>query len=396
MLKNSSLNRSVWRLPIFPTSADTVFVAPKAFTICCCGKMSSNTVQPNSLLSSNLMLSEDPQEKEISTLMRCITAIPICGGFCAETKNPEPGILRHFSNETTPPQPCLSRYMCRRFWEHPPWCRFIGTIGCEFGERNRGRIMTSAFIVSFIAWILTFAAFGATSSHASVIKNTCWAESRVVFSSEAAASAPAGVTVLSYVGINDRVDVIKPIGQASNSSTTPWSSTTSCGIALEYGLGLKFPGCEKCAATAQQAMTWLISAAVTQIFQMTTDLQRTTRFGDLNCQKSLGTITGIYGTFATLQSLREFMKDCTGRGNFDYFAKKVEVITVENATFPGSRGTVSWERNGGPGFMLLCEATILVDSSDTAALLVAVAVAVAVAVVGQIRMYELALQLGCC
>ena len=44
-----------------------------------------------------------------SLCWRAINSIPICGGFCAETQNPEETCLRRFSNETTPPQPCLFR-----------------------------------------------------------------------------------------------------------------------------------------------------------------------------------------------------------------------------------------------------------------------------------------------
>ena len=53
-----------------------------------------------------------------------------------------------------------------------------------------------------------------------------------------------------------------------------------------------------------------MTAAITQVFQMTTDLQRTTAFGDLNCQKLFGIVTDIYGLFSSLEALRGFRKDC--------------------------------------------------------------------------------------
>ena len=47
-------------------------------------------------------------------LFGVVTAVPICGGFCADTTSPEWTSLRHVSNELTPPQPCLKRRARRR------------------------------------------------------------------------------------------------------------------------------------------------------------------------------------------------------------------------------------------------------------------------------------------
>ena len=290
-----------------------------------------------------------------SAVMGCITAIPICGGFCADTQSPETGCLRHFSNETTPPQPCLKRYACRRFWEHSPWCRGIGRVGAAFGDRNRGYIMLSAFAVSFVAWILTFAAFAATSSQAGMIRDTCWAKSTATFSPTL--HPPLGATVTSYVGIGSRVDVIDTPGEASTTSVVEWSTPGSCTLLN----GVSYPRCEQCGAKSQEALQWLITSAITQVFQMTTDLQRTTRYGDLNCQKALGTLTGIYGTVATMQSLKAFMYECAGRGPEEYFRHRVEYLlpVPAEAANASSVERVAVEIRGGPGFALLLLATLL-------------------------------------
>jgi hypothetical protein len=310
-------------------------------------------------------------DEQPSAVMGCITAIPICGGFCADTQSPETGCLRHFSNETTPPQPCLKRYACRRFWEHSPWCRGIGRVGTAFGDRNRGYIMLSAFAVSFVAWILTFAAFAATSSQAGMIRDTCWAKSTATFSPTL--HPPLGATVTSYVGIGSRVDVIDTPGEASTTSVVEWSTPGSCTLLN----GVSYPRCEQCGAKSQEALQWLITSAITQVFQMTTDLQRTTRYGDLNCQKALGTLTGIYGTVATMQSLKAFMYECAGRGPEEYFRHRVEYLLPvpaetaanasgananaanANAANASSAERVAVEIRGGPGFALLLLATLL-------------------------------------
>ena len=44
-------------------------------------------------------------------------------------------------------------------------------------------------------------------------------------------------------------------------------------------------------------------SCITQVFQITTDLQRTTRYGDLNCQKMFGCFTSFWGLYSTWTAL---------------------------------------------------------------------------------------------
>jgi hypothetical protein len=72
-----------------------------------------------------------------------------------------------------------------------------------------------------------------------------------------------GETVDIYSGINYRVTV------GSNATErVSWTSNT-CVIN-----GVNIPSCQSCGPRVNQALQWLITAAITQIFQMTTDLQR--------------------------------------------------------------------------------------------------------------------------
>jgi hypothetical protein len=50
---------------------------------------------------------EDEQYDDDGVCWKAVNAVPICGGFCARTANPEETCLRRFSNETTPPQVCF-------------------------------------------------------------------------------------------------------------------------------------------------------------------------------------------------------------------------------------------------------------------------------------------------
>jgi len=218
-------------------------------------------------------------------------------------------------------------------------------VGLAFGDRNRGPIMFSAFVVSFVAWILIFAALFSTSRDASIIQGVCWATSETTF--------PNGTVMHSYIGIKERVDVVE-----SSITSYSWDDEHSCdqrsGQLAVYSKD--YWSCEECRQTAQAAELWLITAAITQVFQMTTDLQRTTRYGDLNCQKGMGMITGVWGTYSTLKSLRVFMEACTQRSVEDYMQTRVRHLHINRT---GLSGPVVVESKGGPGMVLLLLATIL-------------------------------------
>jgi hypothetical protein len=289
------------------------------------------------------------KEEEPGAFVACLNKIPICGGFCAPTKSTEQSCLRHFSNETTPPQPCLGRYSCRMFWEHNWCCRLHGKLGCGFGDKYRHYIMLSAFVVSFTAWILQFAALAALSTHTQPVENVYWAKSFVTINSTQ--FPPYGKNVTSYMGIHRRIDVTKVYTSASLTTTTEttenkdWDDASTCTL---EGYTTELPGCSTCGDTAKGLEMLLISSAITQIFQMTTDLQRTTRWGDLHCQKSLGTITGIYGFVSTLQSISGFMNDCTLADFGDWFNTRNELTQSGEVV----------EFSSGPGLALLFTATV--------------------------------------
>ena len=295
------------------------------------------------------------KHQELSLFMRVITAIPICGGFCAHTDNPEKTFLRNYSNETTPPQPCLYRYTCRQFWEHSCFFRGIGRIGFEWGDKNRARIMLTAFVGSFLAWILCFAAVAAVSHNSSDIQNTAWARWKI--------SIPASVTqtgvnyiIFSYVGLKARVDVKKSTGGIEISRTTvKWTQRNACNLE-----GFYYSKCSRCGKSALGAVQWMVTGLITQIFQMTTDLQRTTRYGDLNCQKTLGMLSGMYGSFSTFRAIRDFMWDCNHRDPEEYGISYDSRISLKtNHTPTGQPFQARVDLRAGPGCILLVIATIL-------------------------------------
>lgn len=61
-----------------------------------------------------------------------------------------------------------------------------------------------------------------------------------------------------------------------------------------------------CLDSASATVSFAIMGAITQIPQMTTDLQRSTRFGDVNCQATMGAVTSFWGTYSGISSLASF------------------------------------------------------------------------------------------
>lgn len=51
-------------------------------------------------------------------------------------------------------------------------------------------------------------------------------------------------------------------------------------------------------------------AAVSQIPTITTDLQRSTRYCDVNCQKTMGIVTNVLSLFSSMSALMAFRNSC--------------------------------------------------------------------------------------
>jgi uncharacterized membrane protein YbhN (UPF0104 family) len=105
--------------------------------------------------------------------------IPICGGFCAPTENPEKSCFRHFSNEITPPQPCLNPRTCRTFFEHNTLLRSFGKIGFGWFDRHRKPVLFSAFTLSMIAWAFTIFAANAITTDRTTLRRAHWVRLRL-------------------------------------------------------------------------------------------------------------------------------------------------------------------------------------------------------------------------
>jgi len=279
--------------------------------------------------------------------LRCIYNLPICGGFCAPTVSPEESCLRHFSNEYTVPASGI--YMkIGPVCEWSACCRYIGACGLPCGKKRRRELMLVAWAVSFFSWILLlYPVFGVSTSESFIIFAP-WAKGTSYHNET---QAPVEV----FIGLKGRVDRFD-----CNKAVSPTNCTTAMrgfGSTLKYpfkqhadrgvfsrvviwkagdscpsvdaptsgdllgSLGT-VPGtaavrgevrrsmCEGCRKSAGETVSFAIMGAITQIPQMTTDLQRSTRFGDVNCQAVMGFLTSLWGCFSALMSLRSFSCNC--------------------------------------------------------------------------------------
>eukprot|EP00438_Fugacium_kawagutii_P030658 Skav221864 [mRNA] locus=scaffold1175:443051:443677:+ [translate_table: standard] len=124
--------------------------------------------------------------------------------------------------------------------------------------------------------------------------------------------------------------------------------SSQLGDAVLKASGMSFEAsremCESCLDSAASTVSFVIMGIVTQIPQMTTDLQRSTRFGDVNCQATMGAITSFWGTYSGISSLASFSYQCWRR--FPRLVKE-------------KNGILDYQWSMGPGFLCMLLATIL-------------------------------------
>mmetsp|Transcript_68011 Transcript_68011/g.196946 ORF Transcript_68011/g.196946 Transcript_68011/m.196946 type:complete len:375 (+) Transcript_68011:139-1263(+) len=285
--------------------------------------------------------------------------IPICGGFCAPTESTEQSCLRHFSNEYT--VPLAPRYMslapCIEF---SPCCLGCARIGTRWGSKNRKPIMLCAFGLNVIALALTVVAALGLTTNVDYIRRYAW-----VRGSGNVSGCVYGCPFDIYIGVQMRLDTINCTSPASAvgalgaakcltgaermgfisradsmesiDRVVEWSDTQACTRGDDESLN---DLCKDCRENLISKGS-LITSMVTQLPTMTTDLQRATRFGDVNCQKTMGIVTNIISLFTSLMALIAFRQGC--------YANLVKDLD--------GRGIVEWTI--GPGFRCLLIATLI-------------------------------------
>ena len=103
--------------------------------------------------------------------------------------------------------------------------------------------------------------------------------------------------------------------------------------------------CAHCYEQAAEAVRSIVLSAITAVPTMLSDLQRATSFGDANCQKALGVITGTFSLLSGIVGLQAFARGC------------LRSLPNEVALTNGATLAANWRP--GPGLVLLAVATLL-------------------------------------
>jgi len=273
--------------------------------------------------------------------------IPCCGGFCAPTKNPDHTCFRHVSNEyTVPLAGRFHKLLC--LLETNFFCRTCGRTGLAWGDRYRKHIGVFLAALNGFALVMGLvAALGMTTMNG-LLKQTYWVHGSFKIASVpdaaigsvfpnkgAAADATIGVPFDVYIGVNMRLNVMDCRKSLNVSLCSEWLEQAEyikdeVGMhelrilwndedACQRGVGLlseeRLQGqklCRDC-RDAQFANFALVMGVVTQFPTLLTNLQRSTRFGDVNCQATMGVLTNIWGFIMTMLSVLLFKQACHGR-----------------------------------------------------------------------------------
>ena len=281
---------------------------------------------------------EDPWHEESrragSGLACCIcavlTRVPLVGGYCASSESPD-GCPGRFSNENTLMKAFLHPYGCRRFFEHAWFPRRFGRVGCAAAARARAPIRYFAFGCSFVSWWLMFCAAFALTHDASLLRSVAWARADI-----------EGPKMDAHFDVG--IHAVNVRLEATDGSPLPGGGLVSWGDADCGALVGLEAACAQCRDAATGTETFVLLGLLTQLVQITTDLQRSTAYGDINCQKLMGFATSVFGCASGLEALTKFANGC--------WRKLPSEIEID------SGDTLPADYEMGPGYALMLIAVV--------------------------------------
>mmetsp|Transcript_85465 Transcript_85465/g.250161 ORF Transcript_85465/g.250161 Transcript_85465/m.250161 type:complete len:346 (-) Transcript_85465:168-1205(-) len=279
--------------------------------------------------------------------------VPICGGFCAPTKSNEKSCFRHFSNEFT--LPAAPRFMkLAPCVEHSCCCVALGKLGFACADRARKVVMMTGCCFNLLALLLlVVATLGGLSTSPGTLAKLAW----VAGAGEVqlpGGRAPLGLEIsLGLVAQHAKLACLDEpeaaVFRASAASagfeepspgcfeqTTRWEDELACGRGFQDTNTV----CEDCRDSLLPTSTLFLSI-FTQLPTMATNLQRATRFGDVNCQAGFGVVTNFVSLLSSMASLLAFKRTCRD--------------AMPETVMGGA--VVTWKL--GPGFMLLLAGTLV-------------------------------------
>jgi hypothetical protein len=244
--------------------------------------------------------------------MAWIYRIPICGGFCAPTVNPDSSLARHFSNEYTLPAPPLFENLgC--IVESNALCVRIGALGLQSLSRHRKAVFSTMVLCNFFSLLCALVSALAMSTSYDILMFASWTHGEVEMPLRSGGMA----TLKSFWGTKARVSQYD-CGQFANATScgeflssegfehvrgtvyakrTLWADSGAClrsepnsFFVFSDDLDEQFEAeCSSCKASLFATLP-LVLGVVMQLPTMATDCQRMTEYGDVNCQKSIGVL----------------------------------------------------------------------------------------------------------
>lgn len=271
-----------------------------------------------------------------------VQKIPCCGACFKPTQNPYQGCVRQTSNENT--APFNSSYMkLAPYIEFPWFCRKCGTVGLQWSTRRRVAFMFAAVLISVVGvFCAAFGILGISESPA-VLRSFSWVYVDI--------QMPSGSMVRSSIGLKGRLDSVDCSSSASPSTcgqtvlnlagfqeTDPsmyeryiaWDHSDSCTLTDESGDRLfSQEVCDNCRDSALATASFAITSMILSLPVLKQGLQRSTKFGDLNCQACYSRTAAFIAFASGVSSLASFSEGC-------YFQMPT---TSLNASFEWSLGT---------------------------------------------------------
>lgn len=246
-------------------------------------------------------------------------------------------------------------------------CRCLGRVGSKWGNAMRKTIMMMAMSMNlFLISFCIIAAMGMTTNP-DRLKKTHWSYGQAYI-------PEAGVYTDIYLGVNMRYDEVDCGGPSVVNRSECMNVRAAVGYTLSHehvmtrSLEWTDPGvcsarfedvsaipedeadvlyretadakrsCEDCASIRYPELALILGIFV-QLPSATTNCQRSTRFGDVNCQNFFGIVSNIFGLLTGLYSMRGWYTAC-------YREMPEEVLSAE----------ITWSL--GAGFKLLIVATV--------------------------------------
>ena len=236
-----------------------------------------------------------------------------------------------------PNEKCGPKCNCRSYCETSFFCRRLGSVGIpeeklEKWGLQRHRLMLTCAVMSFIGWVLCIPPAWGVSTDKTATHDVPWAIATPKNSDDDGSKSTMYIGLASAVVYDKNDDFVDQFVFGKD----------DCGNDDGFGFGgLKKSECNACANAASGLQASAIISVITQLTQLLTDLQRSTKRGDVNCQKFMGIFTGVLGLVMGIYSLAEFRRSCWGNVGYRHVDWKTN-SGVDIETGPGAGWILTW------------------------------------------------------